>query len=127
MNDRKTMLTDQAPAPVGPYSQAVSAGGFLYVSGQLGLPPTGGDLPATFDAQVRAVLDNLLAVLKHGGSSAADVVKTTCFLADMDDFPAFNAVYAEYFDTEPPARSCVAVKTLPKNALVEIEAIAVVS
>lgn len=126
MSDRKTVLTNRAPAPVGPYSQAVRAGGFLYVSGQLGLPPTGGDLPNTFDAQVRAVMDNVMAVLEAGGASAADVVKTTCFLADMDDFPAFNAVYAEYFNDDPPARSCVAVKTLPKNALVEMEAIAIV-
>ena len=126
MNDRETVHTDHAPSPVGPYSQAVRAGGALYVSGQLGLVPGDADLPSSFETQVRAVLDNLSAVLVAGGSSLENVVKTTCFLADMEDFPLFNALYAEYFVDDPPARSCVAVKTLPKNALVEVEAIALI-
>lgn len=118
--------TEKAPAAIGPYSQAISTGTMLYTSGQLGINPENGELEgADITSQAEQVMKNLGAVLAEGGSCFDNIVKTTCFLADMADFAAFNAVYSKYI-TSAPARSCVAVKTLPKNALVEVEAVAVI-
>ncbi len=118
--------TEKAPAAIGPYSQAISTGTMLYTSGQLGINPANGELEgADITAQAEQVMKNLGAVLEEAGTCFDNIVKTTCFLADMADFAAFNAVYSKYI-TSAPARSCVAVKTLPKNALVEVEAVAVI-
>lgn len=118
------VYTEKAPAAIGPYSQAIKVAGFLFTSGQLGVvPETGAVAGEGVQEQAEQACKNLGAVLKEAGSSFEKVVKTTCFLADMGDFAAFNEVYAKYF-TGKPARSCVAVKTLPKNVLVEIECIA---
>ena len=122
----KKISTEKAPAAIGPYSQAISTGSMLYTSGQLGINPENGELEGNdITAQAEQVMKNLGAVLEEGGTSFDNIVKTTCFLADMADFAAFNAVYSKYISSAP-ARSCVAVKTLPKNALVEVEAIAVI-
>ena len=116
--------TDNAPAAIGPYSQAMVVGNLVYTSGQIPLDPATGNLVGeNVTQQAHQVCKNLQAVLEAAGSSLENVVKTTCVLADMADFAAFNAVYAEYF-TGHPARSCVAVKALPKGALVEVEAVA---
>ena len=116
--------TDKAPAAVGPYSQAVSTGKLLFLSGQIALNPASGKIEAqTVSEQAEQACRNIGAVLAAAGADFSAVVKTTCFLADMNDFAAFNEVYAKYF-TSKPARSCVAVKTLPKGVLCEIEAIA---
>ncbi|MBR6810639.1 MAG: RidA family protein [Clostridia bacterium] len=116
--------TDKAPAAIGPYSQAMVVGKLVYTSGQIPLDPVSGEMVGeNVTEQAHQVCKNMKAVLEEAGSSLEHVVKTTCFLADMADFAAFNAVYAEYF-TGHPARSCVAVKALPKGALVEVEAIA---
>lgn len=112
-----------APEAIGPYSHAVVAGGFVFTSGQLGLDSATGALPEGIEAQSEQAIKNLGEVLRAAGLGFADVVKTTCFLKSMDDFAAFNAVYAKYF-TGKPARSCVAVAALPKGALVEVEAVA---
>lgn len=118
--------TEKAPAAIGPYSQAISTGTMLYTSGQLGINPANGELEGSdVTAQAEQAMKNLGAVLEEAGTSFDNIVKTTCFLADMADFAAFNAVYSKYITTAP-ARSCVAVKTLPKNALVEVEAVAVI-
>lgn len=118
--------TTKAPAAIGPYSQAISTGTMLYTSGQLGINPENGELEGNdITAQAEQVMKNLGAVLQEGGTNFDNIVKTTCFLADMADFAAFNEVYSKYI-TSAPARSCVAVKTLPKNALVEVEAVAVI-
>ena len=120
----ETVSTPNAPAAIGPYSQAVKAGPFLYLSGMMPIDPATGALePADIKLQAARIMRNVDALLSAAGYCEADVVKTTCFLADMGDFAAFNEVYAEYF-VHKPARSCVAVKTLPKNALVEVEVIA---
>ena len=117
--------TDKAPAAIGPYSQAVSANGLLYTSGQIPLDPATGEMAAGGIAeQTDQVMRNLAAVLAAAGSGFSSVVKTTCFLTDMADFSAFNEVYARYF-TENPARSCVAAAALPRGARVEVEAVAV--
>lgn len=122
----KKISTEKAPAAIGPYSQAISTGTMLYTSGQLGINPKNGELEGNdITVQAEQVMKNLGAVLEEGGSCFDNIVKTTCFLADMADFAAFNAVYSKYI-TSAPARSCVAVKTLPKNALVEVEAVAVI-
>ena len=122
----KKISTDKAPAAIGPYSQAIMANGFLFTSGQIPINPATGNVDAEgITAQAEQVMINLKAVLEEAGTSFDNVVKTTCFIADMGDFAAFNEVYAKYI-TNTPARSCVAVKTLPKNALVEVEAIAVI-
>ena len=116
--------TNNAPAAIGPYSQAICAGNLIFTSGQIALNPETGVLEGeTVTQQTHRVCQNLDAVLTAAGSSLKNAIKTTCFLQDMADFAAFNEVYAQYF-TEKPARSCVAVKTLPKGALVEIEVIA---
>ena len=116
--------TENAPEAIGPYSQAIVAGGFVFTSGQIAIHPATGRVEATtIEEQTEQVCRNLDAVLKASGSSLDKVVKTVCFLSNMDDFAAFNAVYGKYF-TGKPARSCVAVKTLPKNVLVEVDTIA---
>ena len=120
----KTISAPNAPAAVGPYCHAKLAGDTLYTSGQLGLIPATGELPQGVEAQAAQALDNLKAVLAAAGMGLEDVVKTTVFLADMNDFAAINAVYAQYFPGEAPARSCVQVAALPKGGLFEIEAVA---
>ena len=116
--------TEKAPAAVGPYSQAVISNGMVYTSGQIAIDPAANAIVAdTIEGQTEQVMKNLEAILDTAGSSFEKAVKTTCFLADMNDFAAFNEIYGNYFTTLP-ARSCVAVKTLPKGALVEVEVIA---
>ena len=118
------IYTPNAPAAIGPYSQAMKVGSLLFTSGQIPINPATGNIEATtIEEQTEQVCKNLAAVLEAAGTSLEKVVKTTCFLADMGDFAAFNGVYATYF-VGKPARSCVAVKTLPKNVLVEVEVIA---
>jgi len=123
----KFTQTTKAPQAIGPYSQAVSYGGVVYTSGQIALTADGQMLEDDIKKQTHQVLKNLSAVLEASGSSLQDVIKTTIFLADMDDFLTVNTIYAEYFGDHRPARATVAVKTLPKNALVEIDAIAKVA
>ena len=120
----KIIATDKAPAAIGPYSQAVLLDDTLYASGQLGIDPSTGDFPEGITAQTEQSFRNIHAILAEAGMTIDDVVKTTCFLADMGDFAAMNAVYERQFTGSFPARSAVAVKTLPKNGLVEIEIIA---
>ena len=115
--------TPNAPAAIGPYSQGMIAGGLVFCSGQIPVDPATGNIPEGITAQAEQSCRNVAAVLAAAGSNATRVIKTTCFIADMADFAAFNEVYAKYF-TGKPARSCCAVKTLPKNVLCEIEAIA---
>lgn len=118
------IATKNAPAAIGPYSQAVKVGNVVYTSGQIGIDPATGNIEgADVTAQTEQVMKNLVAVLAAAGSSPERAVKTTCFLADIGDFAAFNAVYGKVF-SEKPARSCVAVAALPKGALVEVEVIA---
>lgn len=115
--------TNKAPGAIGPYSQGYIANGLVFTSGQIPVDPSTGLIPEGIEAQAERSCKNVQAILEAGGSSLTKVIKTTCFLADMNDFAAFNEVYARYF-TGKPARSCVAVKALPKNVLCEIEAIA---
>ncbi|MBR6595077.1 MAG: RidA family protein [Oscillospiraceae bacterium] len=119
----KVIATSNAPGAIGPYSQGFISNGFVYTSGQIPVDPATGAIPEGIAAQAEQSCKNVGAILEAAGSSFDKVFKTTCFLADMADFAAFNEVYARYF-TSKPARSCVAVKTLPKNVLCEIEAIA---
>lgn len=120
----KKISTDKAPAAIGPYSQGIIAGDFLFASGQIPINPATGEIEgADIKEQAQLVMKNIGGLLEAAGTDYAHVVKTSCFLADMGDFGAFNEVYAQYF-TEKPARSCVAVKTLPKNVLCEVEVIA---
>ena len=120
----KVVSTEKAPAAIGPYSQAMIVNGLVYTSGQIAIDPAVGDVTATtIEGQTEQVMKNLGEVLKAAGSSYEKAVKTTCFLADIKDFAAFNEVYAQYFVSNP-ARSCCAVKDLPKGVLCEIEAIA---
>ncbi len=119
----KVIATTNAPGAIGPYSQGFVVNGFVYTSGQIPVDPVSGAIPEGIAAQAEQSCKNVAAILEAAGSSMDKVFKTTCFLADMGDFAAFNEVYAKYF-TSKPARSCVAVKTLPKNVLCEIEAIA---
>ena len=122
----KVISTDKAPGAIGPYSQAVLAGNLLYASGQIPINPANGEVvDGDIKAQADQVCKNVGEILKAAGTGFENVVKTTCFLADMGDFAAFNEVYARYFVSKP-ARSCVAVKTLPKNVLCEVEVIATV-
>jgi len=121
----KIVSTTNAPAAIGPYSQAIVVNDMVFTSGQIALKPDGNFLEGDVEAQTTQVLENLKAVLKEAGSSLKKVVKTTIFLANMDDFAKVNDVYGSFFKENKPARSTVGVKTLPKNALVEIEAIAV--
>ena len=120
----KMISAKNAPAAVGPYSHAVLAGNTLYTSGQLGLDPVSGELAAGVEAQAKQALENLRAVLETAGMDFQDVTKTTVFLSDMGDFAAINAIYAQYFTGEAPARSCVQVAALPLGAFVEIECVA---
>ena len=116
--------TNNAPEAIGPYSQAVECGGLIYTSGQIAINPESGQIQSNdIKGQTTQVMKNLSAVLEAAGSSVDKAIKTVCFLADMNDFALFNEIYGEYF-TSKPARSCVAVKQLPKNALVEVEVIA---
>ncbi|MGA2395440.1 MAG: RidA family protein [Candidatus Lustribacter sp.] len=125
MPDATPLLTAHAPAPVGPYSQAIRSGGFIFCSGQVGLDPATGKLvDGGVAEQTRRVLDNLAAVLAGAGLTLAAIVKTTIFLVDINDFAAVNAVYGERLGSPPPARSTVAVAALPLGARVEIEAVA---
>ena len=121
------IYTKNAPDAIGPYSQAVKSGNFLFTSGQIAIDPATGNVDAQgIEAQTRQICENLKAVLAEAGCTFDNVVKTTCFLADMGDFAKFNEIYGKYF-TSKPARSCVAVKTLPKNVLAEVEVIAEVA
>ncbi len=120
----QTIHTENAPAAIGPYSQAVKAGGLVFTSGQIALDPaTGAVVQGGIREQTARICENLKAVLEAAGTTLDNAVKTTCFLADMNDFAAFNEVYGQYF-TQKPARSCVAVKALPKNVLAEVEVVA---
>ena len=123
----KVIHTDNAPQAIGPYSQAIVYNGMLFTSGQIAINPKTGNVEAeTIKDQAKQVMENLKAVLTESGSDFESVIKTTCFLSDMNDFTAFNEVYGEYFVNHKPARSCVAVKELPKGVKVEVELIAVV-
>lgn len=120
----EVVYTKNAPDAIGPYSQAVKTGNLVFTSGQIAIDPATGNVEATtIEAQTEQVCKNICAVLEAAGTSIDKVVKTVCFLADMNDFAVFNAIYGKYF-TGKPARSCVAVKTLPKNVLVEVDTIA---
>jgi 2-iminobutanoate/2-iminopropanoate deaminase len=123
----KIVSTLNAPQAIGPYSQAMVVNGMVYTSGQIALTPAGEMLENDVELQAHQVLRNLSNVLEASGSSLDKVIKTTIFLADMDDFLKINAIYAEYFGEHKPSRSTVAVKTLPKNALIEIDCIALVN
>ena len=122
--NREILFTERAPAPVGPYSQANRIGNLVFVSGQLGLEPGEKTLAPSIEEQTKVALSNLVSVLHEAKLGPEHIVKTTCFLADMADFAAFNEIYGRIFADAPPARSCFAVKALPLGALVEIEAIA---
>ena len=125
MTQRTRIATSDAPAAIGPYSQAIATGELIFCSGQVALDPASGELVGDdVRAQTRRALENLSGVLRAGGSSLADVVKTTVFLVDMGDYAAMNEVYGEFFSSEAPARSAVAVAALPRGARVEVEAIA---
>ena len=120
----EVVYTKDAPDAIGPYSQAIKANGLVFTSGQIAINPANGKVEATtIEEQTEQVMKNLGAVLKQAGSSFEKAIKTVCFLADMNDFGKFNEIYGKYF-TSKPARSCVAVKTLPKNVLVEVECVA---
>lgn len=122
----KVISTDKAPGAIGPYSQGIVCNGFLFASGQIAINPASGEVEsATIEGQTEQVMKNIGGLLEAAGTSYENVVKTTCFLADMGDFGTFNEIYAKYF-TSKPARSCVAAKALPKGVLVEVEVIAVV-
>lgn len=122
---KKVISTDKAPAAIGPYSQAIFVNGTLYASGQLGIIPETGAFAEGITAQTEQAFHNVRAILAEAGLTMSNVVKTTCFLADMGDFAAMNEVYSRQFEGAFPARSAVAVRTLPKNGLVEIEVIAI--
>lgn len=125
---KEVIATKAAPAAIGPYSQAITANGFLFTAGQIPLDPATGKLvEGDITAQSERVMQNLAAVLAEAGSSFDQVVKTTCFLTNLDDFAAFNAVYAKYFTAQPPARSTVQVARLPAGAQVEVECVALLS
>ncbi|MBN2539630.1 MAG: RidA family protein [Deltaproteobacteria bacterium] len=124
--DKNIIDTDKAPRPVGPYSQAVKAGGWLYISGQIPITPkTGEPVQGPFELQARAVLNNLKEILEAGGSDLHRVIKVMIFLTDMNCFKQFNNIYEEYFGVSRPARSCVEVARLPKDSPIEIEAVAI--
>ncbi len=126
MANKYAILCDNAPSPIGPYSQAIKANGMLFVSGQLGIDITTGELAPLVEEQTELAIKNISAILESEGLTLANVVKATVFLDRMDDFAAVNTVYGKYFGADiPPARSCVSVEQLPKNAQVEIEVIAV--
>ncbi|MCQ2283849.1 MAG: RidA family protein [Bacteroidales bacterium] len=122
---KKVIHTEQAPAAIGPYSQAIEANGMLFISGQIPVDPATGIVPDGITAQTEQVMKNIAAILKEAGYSFDDVVKTTCLLSDIANFGAMNEVYAQYFLVNPPARAAFAVRDLPKGVMVEIETIAV--
>ena len=122
--NKQTVSTQNAPAAIGPYSQGVKVGNLIFTSGQLPINPQSGELVANIEGATKQSLDNVKAILESAGSSMDKIVKTVVFLRDMNDFVAMNAVYATYFPSNPPARSAVQVARLPKDAVVEIEAIA---
>lgn len=126
--DKKIIKTHKAPQAIGPYSQAVKSGNFIFASGQIPLDPVSGEMAeADIKKQTERVMENIKGLLESENLTMANIIKTTCFLTDMDNFAAFNEVYATYFPENPPARSTVAIKSLPKDALVEVEIIAVIS
>ncbi len=122
---KRIISTNKAPQAIGPYSQAVEANGQLYISGQIPLHPETGEMPQGIEAQTRLVFENIKAILMEAGYSFADVVKSTVLLKDINDFAVMNSVYAEYYTENPPARAAYEVANLPKNALIEIETIAI--
>lgn len=123
---KKVISTSNAPAAIGPYSQAIETDGYVFTSGQIPINPATGEVEGkTIEEQTEQVMHNIVALLEASGLTFANVVKTTCFLADLNDFAAFNAVYAKYFPNEAPARSCFAVAGLPKGAKLEVETICV--
>jgi len=124
MSERRTVMAPGAPRAIGPYSHAVIVGNLVYTAGQAGSDPATREMAEGIQAQTRQALRNIAAILEAAGSSLARVVKTTVFLADMEDFPAMNAAYAEFFPENPPARTTVQVARIPQDALVEIEAVA---
>ncbi|WFA07768.1 RidA family protein [Tissierella sp. Yu-01] len=121
---KNVILTQEAPAAIGPYSQAIEANGMIYTSGQLPIDPATGEMPKDVEAQAEQSLKNVFAILKEAGVDGSNVIKTTVFIKDMGDFPKINKVYETFFTESYPARSCVEVARLPKDALVEIEVIA---
>jgi len=124
---KKILKTDKAPSAIGPYSQAIVSNGVLFASGQIGIDPATGQLvQGGIEFQTKQVLENVKAVIRAAGCTVDDVVKTTVFLRDMGDFNIVNSIYATLFQKDPPARSCIAVAGLPRDALVEIEVIAVI-
>lgn len=122
---KKVIATDKAPAAIGPYSQAIEANGFVFASGQIPVNPATGEIPEGIEAQTKQVMENVKNLLAASGASLDDVVKTSVFIKDMNDFGTVNGIYAEYFKGDCPARACVEVARLPKDVLVEMEAIAV--
>ena len=122
--EKSIISTPKAPDAIGPYSQGWIAGSMVYTSGQVPVDPASGEIPSGITAQAERSCQNVAAVLEAGGAALQDVIKTTCFLADIADFAKFNEVYSRYFKEEAPARSCVAVKDLPKGVLCEVEVIA---
>ncbi|MDO6993208.1 RidA family protein [Brachyspira innocens] len=126
--DKKIIKTHKAPQAIGPYSQAVKSGNFIFASGQIPLDPVSGNMAENdIKKQTERVMENIKGLLESENLTMANIIKTTCFLTDMANFAAFNEVYATYFPENPPARSTVAIKSLPKDALVEVEIIAVIS
>ena len=121
---KKVISTDKAPAAIGPYSQAIEANGFVFASGQIPVNPATGEIPEGIEAQAKQSMENVVNLLAAAGAKPEDVVKTTVFIKDMNDFAKVNAIYAEYFKTDCHARACVEVARLPKDVLVEVEAIA---
>lgn len=122
---KKIISTDKAPAAIGPYSQAIEVNGMVYTSGVIPVVPSTGEIPEGIEAQARQAIGNLVALLSEAGVPAENVVKTVVFIKNMDDFSKINAIYSEFFKTDCPARSCVEVARLPKDVLIEIEAIGV--
>jgi 2-iminobutanoate/2-iminopropanoate deaminase len=124
---KKVIFSDEAPKAIGPYSQAIQSGNLLFVSGQIPINPATGEISGDISEQTRRVLENLKSILLAAGATSTDVLKTTVFLKNLDDFNAMNAVYGEYFAGDAPARSSIEVSRIPRGALVEIEAIAVIN
>ena len=122
---KKVISTEKAPAAIGPYSQAIEVNGFVFASGQIPVDPATGEVAQGIEAQATQVMENMKNLLEAAGSSLSQVVKTTVFIRSMDDFGTINAIYARYFEKECPARSCVEISRLPKDVLIEMEAIAV--
>ena len=122
--DRKIIKTDKAPAAIGPYSQAVEAGGFVFASGQIPIDPATGNIPKGIEAQAKQALTNVSNLMEAAGLTMNDIVKTSVFIKDMNDFAKINEIYATFFDGDCPARSCVEVARLPKDVLIEVEVIA---